>query len=114
RARRCVRLQRRAAGDDRFRSPRQRALSCAGRHREKEIQRNVESTLEAVGGTRMLRKVSIMMLLLVAAVSFAGELSVGDHAPSFALTNAVDGKQVTFVPTDGKLKVVVFTCNQCP
>ena len=62
----------------------------------------------------MIRKLSLLMLLLVAAVSIADEIAVGDHAPAFALTNAVDGRTVNFTPADGKLKVVVFTCNQCP
>ena len=35
-------------------------------------------------------------------------------APEFSLVNAVDGKTVTMKPDDGQLKVVIFTCNQCP
>ncbi len=62
----------------------------------------------------MLRKVSLALLLLVAVAAVADELAVGAQAPSFTLTNAEDGKQVAFNPADGKLKVVVFTCNQCP
>src|SRR5437763_8129809 len=62
----------------------------------------------------MLRKLSLVFLLLVTVALFADELAVGTKAPPFALTNAIDGKKVTFTPADGKLKVVVFTCNQCP
>jgi len=62
----------------------------------------------------MLRRISIIAVLILAATAIADELAVGDHAPAFSLTNAVDGKRVDFVPADGKLKVVVFTCNQCP
>src|SRR5216110_1156631 len=63
----------------------------------------------------MLRRaLFIVVITIVAFAAFADELSVGAHAPAFALTNAIDGKQVTFKPDDGKLKVVVFTCNQCP
>jgi peroxiredoxin len=54
------------------------------------------------------------MSLLVAVSAIAGEIAVGAQAPAFALTNSVDGKKVTFTPGDGKLKIVVFTCNQCP
>jgi len=62
----------------------------------------------------VLRKLSLVLLLFVAFAAVAAELEVGAKAPAFALTNAVDGKQVAFTPADGKLKVVVFTCNQCP
>lgn len=62
----------------------------------------------------MLRRISLAFLLIVAVAAVADELAVGAQAPSFALTNAADGKQVNFNPADGKLKVVVFTCNQCP
>jgi len=62
----------------------------------------------------MLRKISLALTVLVAATAFADELAVGAQAPAFTLTNAIDGKSVTFTPADGKLKVVVFTCNQCP
>ena len=70
----------------------------------------------------------VIAVLLVAASLFAvsqlrkgadgpgpsGELAVGVKAPAFSLVNAVDGKTVAFQPGDGKLSVVVFTCNQCP
>jgi thiol-disulfide isomerase/thioredoxin len=55
-----------------------------------------------------------VMLLLATGAMFADELAVGAKAPAFTLTNAVDGKAVTFRPGDGKTSVVVFTCNQCP
>jgi len=53
-------------------------------------------------------------LLLFAAVANAEELPIGATAPKFALVNAVDGKTVAYTPGDGKISVVVFTCNQCP
>lgn len=56
----------------------------------------------------------IAVLLAVAALSYGDELSIGSKAPAFSLTNAVDGKTVSFKPGDGKLSVVVFTCNGCP
>ncbi|MEA2329233.1 MAG: hypothetical protein QOE68_4192 [Thermoanaerobaculia bacterium] len=62
----------------------------------------------------MKRLILALVLLAVAAVVVAEELAVGAKAPGFALTNAVDGKTVSFLPGDGKLSVVVFTCNQCP
>ena len=62
----------------------------------------------------MKRLLLALVLLAVAAVVIAEELAVGAKAPGFALTNAVDGKTVSFAPGDGKLSVVVFTCNQCP
>lgn len=62
----------------------------------------------------MKRLIPILVLLAVACIAAAEELAVGAKAPGFALTNAVDGKTVTFAPGDGKLSVVVFTCNQCP
>lgn len=54
------------------------------------------------------------MLLLLATAAFAAEIEVGAKAPGFTLTNATDGKTVSFKPGDGRLSVVVFTCNQCP
>jgi len=53
-------------------------------------------------------------LLLMAACVNAEELPIGATAPKFALVNAVDGKTVAYKPGDGKISVVVFTCNQCP
>ena len=62
----------------------------------------------------MFRKVSLALVVLLSLPLVADELAVGVKAPSFTLTNAADGKQVSFVPADGRVKVVVFTCNQCP
>ena len=64
----------------------------------------------------MKMKLFVSFLLLVATVACvnADELSIGATAPKFALVNAVDGKTVAFKPGDGKVSVVVFTCNQCP
>jgi thiol-disulfide isomerase/thioredoxin len=58
--------------------------------------------------------VPILLLLSVAACMNADELSIGATAPKFSLVNAVDGKTVAFKPGDGKVSVVVFTCNLCP
>jgi peroxiredoxin len=58
--------------------------------------------------------VMTLMTMLVAAMACADELAVGASAPKFSLVNAVDGKTVAMNPADGNLKVVVFTCNQCP
>jgi thiol-disulfide isomerase/thioredoxin len=56
-----------------------------------------------------------LMTLLAATVAFADEqLAVGAKAPAFSLVNAPDGTTVAMKPTDGKLKVVIFTCNSCP
>ena len=58
----------------------------------------------------------LSFLLLVSAVACvnADELAIGAKAPQFSLVNAVDGKTGAFHPGDGKVSVVVFTCNQCP
>ena len=56
----------------------------------------------------------VVMLLFAGMAGAAEQVAIGAKAPDFALVNAVDGETVTFTPTDGKLKVVVFTCNQCP
>jgi peroxiredoxin len=61
-----------------------------------------------------MRKLAFVALMLVAAGALADELAAGAKAPGFSLVNAVDGKTVEMKPADGKLKVVVFTCNQCP
>ena len=53
-------------------------------------------------------------LLLLVATSASAEIEIGAKAPGFSLVSAADGKTVTFKPGDGKLSVVVFTCNQCP
>jgi thiol-disulfide isomerase/thioredoxin len=61
-----------------------------------------------------MKKLAFMVLLFVAAPLIAAELEVGAKAPAFELVNAVDGKAVAFAPGDGRLSVIVFTCNQCP
>jgi thiol-disulfide isomerase/thioredoxin len=61
-----------------------------------------------------MKKLAIMVLLFVAAPLLAAELEVGAKASAFELVNAVDGKTVAFAPGDGRLSVIVFTCNQCP
>ena len=63
-----------------------------------------------------MRKTFVPMLLLVAVTACvaADELPIGATAPKFDLVNAVDSKHVAFRPGDGKLSVVIFTCNQCP
>ena len=60
-------------------------------------------------------------MMLVASIGCAQDLGAGTQelgagatAPDFKLTNAVDGKEVAFKANDNQLKVVVFTCNQCP
>ncbi len=63
-----------------------------------------------------MKRLFVSLVLIVAATACfaADELAVGAGAPKFSLVNAVDGKQVAFKPGDGKLSVVIFTCNQCP
>lgn len=63
----------------------------------------------------MKRVMMIALMLMVAGVACAQEqLAIGAKAPGFTLVNAVDGENVTMKPDDGYVKVVVFTCNQCP
>lgn len=54
------------------------------------------------------------LVMLAATLACAEELAVGAKAPEFSLVNAVDGETVNLEADDGRLKVVVFTCNQCP
>lgn len=61
-----------------------------------------------------MKKLGMVVLLLLATLAIADELGSGAKAPGFSLVNATDGETVTMKPDDGKLKVVVFTCNQCP
>lgn len=64
-----------------------------------------------------MKKPLLILLVLAFASTFvfaAEQLSIGARAPEFSLINAVDGKSVAMKPDDGALKVVVFTCNQCP
>jgi thiol-disulfide isomerase/thioredoxin len=58
--------------------------------------------------------VPFLLLISTVACMNADELSIGATAPKFSLVNAIDGKTVAFHPGDGKVSVVVFTCNQCP
>jgi peroxiredoxin len=53
-------------------------------------------------------------LALVSVAALADEIAIGQKAPAFSLVNATDGKTVAMKPDDGNLKVVIFTCNQCP
>lgn len=55
-----------------------------------------------------------LLMLLFAVVACAEELAVGAKAPQFSLVNAVDGETVSMKPNDGRVKVVIFTCNACP
>jgi peroxiredoxin len=64
---------------------------------------------------------ALLVMMMFAFVACAeetavatNELSSGAKAPGFSLVNAVDGSTVTMKPDDGKVKVVVFTCNSCP
>ena len=62
-----------------------------------------------------MRKLLVFAMMLCAFAACAGEqLAIGAKAPQFSLVNAIDGETVSMKPDDGKLKVVVFTCNQCP
>jgi thiol-disulfide isomerase/thioredoxin len=61
-----------------------------------------------------MRKMVLAALLLFPMIAVAGELGIGATAPGFSLVNAVDGKSYSFKPGDGKVSVLVFTCNQCP
>lgn len=62
----------------------------------------------------MKRFLLLAIAALISLPTLADELAVGTKAPAFELTNAVNGETVRFAPGDGKLSVVVFTCNQCP
>lgn len=62
-----------------------------------------------------MKTLGLALMLFAAVTAGADEqVAIGAKAPAFTLTNAVDGKPVAFQPGDGKLSVVVFTCNQCP
>lgn len=62
-----------------------------------------------------MRKLGVIALMLIAGMACAQEqLAVGGKAPAFSLVNAVNGETVAMKPDDGRVKVVVFTCNQCP
>ncbi len=61
-----------------------------------------------------MKRLMMAAIVLLGLPLVAEELAVGAKAPAFELKNAVDGSVVRFAPGDGKLSVVVFTCNQCP
>lgn len=62
-----------------------------------------------------MKKLGLITLMMLAGVAGAQEqIALGSQAPGFSLVNAVDGQTVTMKPDDGNVKVVVFTCNQCP
>lgn len=62
-----------------------------------------------------MKKLLVAITLFVAMTACAAEpLSIGGGVPAFSLVNAVDGKTVAMKPNDGGIKVVFFTCNQCP
>jgi thiol-disulfide isomerase/thioredoxin len=59
----------------------------------------------------MKRLLISMMFLTAATACFAAdELAVGRRAPNMYQVN----NDVGFTPGDGKLSVIIFTCNQCP
>lgn len=60
-----------------------------------------------------MKKALALVLFAIAVPAFA-QVEVGAKVPAFSLVNAVDGKTQAFRPGDGKLSVVVFTCNSCP
>lgn len=62
----------------------------------------------------MKKVLLIVTLLLVSVACIAEPVAIGTTAPAFTLVNALDGKSVAMKPDDGNLKVVIFTCNQCP
>src|SRR5258708_26836913 len=61
-----------------------------------------------------MKRLMMTAMVLLALPIVAEELAVGVKAPAFELKNAVDGNVVRFAPGDGKVSVIVFTCNQCP
>jgi thiol-disulfide isomerase/thioredoxin len=61
-----------------------------------------------------MRKLVLAALLLFPLIAAAEELRIGATPTGFNLVNAVDGKSYAFKPGDGKVSVLVFTCNQCP
>jgi peroxiredoxin len=62
----------------------------------------------------MKSTLSAIIICAFALVAIGSELAVGAKAPAFALVNATNNERVAFAPGDGKLSVVIFTCNQCP
>lgn len=64
-----------------------------------------------------MKKIAVLTFVMLAVATMAcaqEQLAIGSKAPKFSLVNAVDGKTVSMKPDDGKIKVVVFTCNSCP
>jgi peroxiredoxin len=61
-----------------------------------------------------MKKPALVVMMLLAFAAGAEELAVGTKAPGFSLVNATDGATVTMKPDDGRVKVVIFTCNSCP
>lgn len=61
-----------------------------------------------------MKRLLLIAVLLLALPACAEEVEIGATAPAFSLVNAVDGETYTLKPGDGKISVVVFTCNQCP
>jgi len=63
----------------------------------------------------MKKTFGLVLVTLLASIACAQEqLAVGAKAPQFALVNAIDGQTVTMKPNDGRVKVIIFTCNSCP
>lgn len=58
--------------------------------------------------------IALAMLCVAVVACAADEVPIGTKAPAFSLVNATDGNTVAMKPDDGMLKVVIFTCNQCP
>ncbi len=56
----------------------------------------------------------VATLLLISSTAIGEELAVGAKAIPFELTNSADGQPVSFEPGNGKVSVIVFTCNECP
>jgi thiol-disulfide isomerase/thioredoxin len=61
-----------------------------------------------------MKKALFVIAALLAFSMSADEIAIGGQAPGFRLVNAVDNRAIAFQPGDGKVSVVVFTCNQCP
>lgn len=62
----------------------------------------------------MKKFAAVLLFAAVSAYAAGEQLSIGSKAPEFNLVNAVDGQPLAMKPDDGKVKVVVFTCNSCP
>lgn len=63
---------------------------------------------------KRLGTLAMFLFIAVGAISAQEQIALGAKAPAFSLVNAVDGKTVEMKPDDGDLKVVIFSCNQCP